>query len=86
MRARRTPARRTTPATGRGGPDRLAVTPEQHRTLQRGTRTVVDHVAPAVIEHQRTHLWLDDQAVRVLALTEYPRTVPPSLVFRTCAK
>jgi hypothetical protein len=41
-------------------------------------RTVLDHVAPAAIEQQRTHLWIDDQVVRVLALTEYPRTVPPN--------
>jgi conjugal transfer ATP-binding protein TraC len=47
-----------------------------------GTRTVVDHLAPAAIEQARGYLWVDEQAVRVLALTEYPRTVHPGWLDR----
>jgi type IV secretory pathway VirB4 component len=46
--------------------------------MQRGARSAPDLVAPAALELHRTHLRLDDELVRVLALTEYPRTVYPN--------
>jgi type IV secretory pathway VirB4 component len=43
--------------------------------FNQGVRSTVDLVAPASLEQHRTHLEVDDQVLRVLALTEYPRSV-----------
>jgi len=43
---------------------------------------VVDLVAPAAIEASRSHLMLDSQYARVLALAEYPRYVYPNWLGR----
>ena len=50
--------------------------------FERGTRSVVDLVAPAAIEASRSHLMLDGRYVRVLALAEYPRYVHPNWLGR----
>ncbi len=50
--------------------------------FQRGTRSVVDVIAPAAIETSRSHLLLDGRYVRVLALAEYPRYVHPNWLGR----
>jgi len=62
----------------RNGP---AQSPSEER-FQRGTRSVVDLVAPAAIEANRSHLLLDRRYVRVLALAEYPRYVHPNWLGR----
>lgn len=62
---------------------RNGVTPAPSEELfQRGTRSVVDLVAPAAIEASRSHLMLDGGYVRVLALAEYPRYVHPNWLGR----
>ncbi len=59
------------------------VTPAHSDELfQRGTRSVVDLIAPAAIEASRSHLMLDGRYVRVLALAEYPRYVHPNWLGR----
>ncbi len=50
--------------------------------FQRGTRSVVDVIAPAAIEAGRSLLLLDGRYVRVLALAEYPRYVHPNWLGR----
>lgn len=50
--------------------------------FERGTRSLVDLVAPAAIECGRSHLLLDGRHVRVLVLSEYPRTVHPNWLGR----
>lgn len=50
--------------------------------FQRGTRSLVDMVAPAAMEASRSHLMLDGRYVRVLALAEYPRYVHPNWLGR----
>ncbi len=42
-----------------------------------GTRSLADLIAPAAVEVTRDHLRLEQQYVRVLAVTGYPRTVSP---------
>lgn len=46
--------------------------------LALGERSAADLVAPASLEQHRTHLRVDDELVRALALTEYPRAVHPN--------
>jgi type IV secretory pathway VirB4 component len=58
-----------------------APSPSDER-FQRGTRSVVDLVAPAAIEASRSHLMLDGRYARVLALAEYPRYVHPNWLGR----
>jgi conjugal transfer ATP-binding protein TraC len=59
-------------------------TPRSHRGprsdprgFARGSRTVADLIAPSAIEVGRDHLRLDDQYVRTLVVTGYPRSVRP---------
>lgn len=42
-----------------------------------GTRSIADLIAPAAVEVTRDHLRLEQQYVRILAVTGYPRTVSP---------
>jgi hypothetical protein len=49
---------------------------------QLGERSVVDLVAPASLEQHRAHVQVDDQLLRVLAVTEYPRYVYPNWLAR----
>src|SRR6202011_3358782 len=57
-------------------PSRPAVVPEtSDNTLELGTRTLADLVAPSGCEVRFDHLRLDGQYARVLAVTAYPRTV-----------
>jgi len=51
---------------------------EAERRFHRGTRSVVDLVAPAALESSRSHVLVDRRYVRVLALAEYPRYVHPN--------
>jgi conjugal transfer ATP-binding protein TraC len=53
----------------RPGPD------EERFTL--GTRSLADLIAPAAVEIERSHLRLDAQYARTLAVVGYPRTVSP---------
>jgi hypothetical protein len=41
----------------------------------RGTRSIVDAIAPTAIEASRSHIVVDGQYIRILALAEYPRYV-----------
>jgi len=50
--------------------------PDQLR-FARGSRSVADLIAPAVVEVARDHLRLDTQFARTLVVTGYPRTVSP---------
>ncbi len=43
-----------------------------------GQRSLLDLVAPAAIESTRSHLVVDRDCIRILALTEYPRYVHPN--------
>lgn len=47
-----------------------------------GTRSVVDTIAPTSIEASRSHIVVDGEYVRVLALAEYPRYVHPNWLGR----
>lgn len=47
------------------------------RRFALGTRSVADLIAPAAVEVARSHIRLDYQFARTLAVTGYPRTVSP---------
>ena len=47
------------------------------RGFAQGSRTVADLVAPSAVEVARDHLRLDNQYVRTLVVTGYPRSVRP---------
>lgn len=47
-----------------------------------GTRSAIDHLAPAAIEASRSHLVIDGRYVRVLGLSDYPRYVHPNWLAR----
>ncbi|MEX1193475.1 MAG: hypothetical protein WED85_00230, partial [Dehalococcoidia bacterium] len=50
--------------------------------FQRGTRSIVDAISPGAIEVSRSHLMVDGQYLRILALAEYPRYVHPNWLGR----
>jgi len=50
--------------------------------FERGTRSAIDHLAPAAIEASRSHLVADGRFVRVLGLSDYPRYVHPNWLSR----
>ena len=50
--------------------------------FREGTRQVADALAPDAIAEERTHVTVDGQHSRVLALTEYPRHVVPNWLSR----
>lgn len=56
--------------------------PRPEPRLARGERTAVDLIAPSAIETSKSHLYIDGQYVRVLALSEYPRYVHPNWLGR----
>jgi type IV secretory pathway VirB4 component len=72
---------RDLPSRLKGRRTGTAPSPSEER-FQRGTRSVVDLVAPAAIEAVRSHLMLDGRYLRVLALAEYPRYVHPNWLGR----
>src|SRR5688572_18508928 len=47
-----------------------------------GTRSLRDLVAPSAIETKPTHLTIDKQYLKVLALADYPRYVHPNWLGR----
>ncbi|HEY8742696.1 MAG TPA: DUF87 domain-containing protein, partial [Chloroflexota bacterium] len=49
----------------------------EEQRLALGARSLADLIAPAAVEVARSHLRLEHQYVRVLAVTGYPRTVSP---------
>ncbi len=55
---------------------------DSDQRFQRGTRSVVDAISPGVIEASRSHLMVDGQYLRILALAEYPRYVHPNWLGR----
>ncbi len=55
---------------------------DSDQRFQRGTRSVVDAISPGVIEAGRSHLMVDGQYLRILALAEYPRYVHPNWLGR----
>jgi hypothetical protein len=64
-------------------------TRSSHRTpsaddlrFEQGTRSAIDHLAPAAIESARAHLVIDGRYVRVLSLSDYPRYVHPNSLAR----
>lgn len=48
---------------------------EVDSALELGSRSVLDHIAPASIEVQRDHIRLENLYARTLKLTDYPRRV-----------
>ncbi|MEX1196230.1 MAG: hypothetical protein WED85_14355, partial [Dehalococcoidia bacterium] len=59
------------------------INPLHHaKRFLRGTRSVVDTIAPTAIEASRSHIVVDGEYVRILALAEYPRYVHPNWLGR----
>ncbi|MCZ2110100.1 MAG: ATP-binding protein, partial [Dehalococcoidia bacterium] len=50
--------------------------------FEKGTRSAIDHLAPAAIEASRSHLVIDGRHVRVLGVADYPRYVFPNWLER----
>ncbi len=50
--------------------------------FEQGTRSAIDHLAPAAIESGRAHLVIDGRYVRILSLSDYPRYVHPNWLAR----